>query len=144
MEYQLIDGSDCILNITEGLNIPNDQRNRHFQEYLTWLAEGNSPLPAEKKPVFPDYNTFWDELVKSNAYQESILPSSRKKIAANMSFTLFISAISDARSGRGNENHIQELLNQIVIDCKLTSKEVEEILNIIESNNIPLEISGGE
>lgn len=144
MQYQLIEGSDCILNVTEGLNIPYDPNNRHFLEYSKWLQEGNSPLPAEKKQVFPNYIKFWDDLLESKAYKESILPNSRENIAANMSFTLLLHGISDAKVGRINQSHMQESLNQIVTDCELTADDTEEILNIIKSNNIPLEINRGE
>jgi len=26
---------------------PKDENNRHYQEYLTWVAEGNTPDPAD-------------------------------------------------------------------------------------------------
>jgi hypothetical protein len=28
--------------------VPKDIGNRHYQEYLKWLAEGNEPLPADE------------------------------------------------------------------------------------------------
>jgi hypothetical protein len=28
---------------SDGMFIPNDPDNRHWQEYLAWLAEGNEP-----------------------------------------------------------------------------------------------------
>ena len=34
-----VDGFDSV--------IPINSENRHYQEYLTWLAEGNEPLPAD-------------------------------------------------------------------------------------------------
>ena len=53
MNYQLINNSDgtlaCIKK-TEGINvfmIPLAEDNRHYQEYLEWVAEGNTPDPAE-------------------------------------------------------------------------------------------------
>jgi hypothetical protein len=31
------------------LNIPFDPANTDYQEYLKWVAEGNTPLPAENE-----------------------------------------------------------------------------------------------
>ena len=28
--------------------IPTDESNSHYQAYLKWLAEGNTPLPADE------------------------------------------------------------------------------------------------
>jgi hypothetical protein len=36
-----------ILRIEDGLGIPMNPENRHYQEYLAWVAEGNEPLPAD-------------------------------------------------------------------------------------------------
>ena len=37
-----------VLNIPRQTIIPFDQANSDYQEYLAWLAEGNTPLPATK------------------------------------------------------------------------------------------------
>ena len=34
--------------LTTGQFIPFDPANTDYQEYLTWLAEGNEPLPADE------------------------------------------------------------------------------------------------
>ena len=36
-----------VLNIEKGLHIPFDPGNRHYQEYLEWVEEGNTPEPAD-------------------------------------------------------------------------------------------------
>lgn len=42
-------GNDCALTIIgQNISIPFDPDNTDYQEYLKWLAEGNTPLPAEE------------------------------------------------------------------------------------------------
>ena len=39
--------TDLIENMSNGTFIPFDPANTDYQQYLAWLAEGNTPLPAE-------------------------------------------------------------------------------------------------
>ena len=56
MTYQLVTqdpdmpGNCAVKKLTEGQNpmyIPSDESNTDYQEYLEWVAEGNTPDPAE-------------------------------------------------------------------------------------------------
>ena len=37
-----------IINLTNDLVFPPDNKNKDYQEYLEWLAEGNTPEPADE------------------------------------------------------------------------------------------------
>jgi hypothetical protein len=46
MTYKLLANNECILK-ADGTVIPPDPANTDYQEYLKWLAEGNTPEAAE-------------------------------------------------------------------------------------------------
>jgi len=47
--YQLTSG-DTIIRLADNAFIPPDPANTDYQQYLKWLEEGNTPLPADPTP----------------------------------------------------------------------------------------------
>jgi len=50
-QIKLLDGTivnDQIKRVQDNTTIPFDLANIDYQEYLKWVAEGNTPLPADE------------------------------------------------------------------------------------------------
>ena len=40
--------NEIIYRVADGANIPTDPDNTDYQQYLKWVEEGNTPLPADE------------------------------------------------------------------------------------------------
>jgi len=41
----------CVTRLTDNASIPFDPANTDYQEYLKWVAAGNTPLPADSQDL---------------------------------------------------------------------------------------------
>ena len=47
--YKSTSNTNMVQRVEDGAFIPFDPTNKDYQAYLKWLAEGNTPLPAEEQ-----------------------------------------------------------------------------------------------
>jgi len=133
--YQLT-SHDIILRLADGACIPQAPGNRDYREYLEWLAEGNTPLPApEPPPPGPDYLAFWDALMASTVYA-SIREQSFVSLPMNTLATEFIALIGDAKAGRANEAAIQASVSAILLTGTFTEAELLELNEALKQGNL--------
>ena len=48
--YKLIKNAEVVKRLSDNAHIPFDPANMDYVDYLKWVAEGNTPLPAEDTP----------------------------------------------------------------------------------------------
>ena len=135
MTYQLTSG-ETILRLSDNAHIPQDPGNRDYREYLDWLEEGNTPLPAPPPPPpAPDYFTFWDALTTSTIYT-AIRTQSFTSLPMNTLATELIALLGDAKAGRANEAAIQASMAAILTTGTFTNPQLDELQEALESGHL--------
>ena len=46
--YRLIENG--VIRLSDGASIPLDERNRDYQAFLAWVADGGVPIPIQPAP----------------------------------------------------------------------------------------------
>ena len=133
--YQLTTG-DTILRLADNAFIPAAPGNRDYREYLDWLSEGNTPLPAPAPPApGPDYLAFWDALMVSTVYA-SLREQSFTSLPMNTLATEFIALIGDAKAGRANEVAIQASMAAILTTGTFIEEQLGELGAALVAGNL--------
>lgn len=59
LQKPVIEGESpsVVCRLTDSTFVPFDPANTDYQEYLKWLAEGNTPEPADEPTVQPKNTT---------------------------------------------------------------------------------------
>lgn len=62
--YKLLGNGDICFFSPEGkvYGFPQNEKNQYYQEYLEWIAQGNTPEPPDPEPIIPDVDGFINEI----------------------------------------------------------------------------------
>ena len=71
MKYKLRDVG--VLDTETGASIPNDEGNRDWQKYLAWVAEGNTPDPADPPPPTPTGGEQFDQRIDGDPVMKALV-----------------------------------------------------------------------
>ena len=82
MAYQLLADGSFVRRLSDGAQIPADPLNRNYQEYLAWVADGNTAQPADPEPEpEPEPEPSLDERLLA------AVDSAKTAVTASKSFT---------------------------------------------------------
>lgn len=142
MSYQLIANQpNKIRRLADGAVIPLTQKPGitpipQTLEYQAWLADGNTPEPADPPPPPPaDWRGFLNALKQTTVFT-TLRGNARADVAANALATEMRTALGEAALGLVDSLTIQALLDELI--PTLTNEQVVEIQDLITANNIPL------
>jgi hypothetical protein len=70
-KYKLKDGG--VIDTETGAHIPNAEDNRHWRFYQEWLAEGNTPDPADPPPPEPTPGEVFDQRIEGDPVLKALV-----------------------------------------------------------------------
>jgi hypothetical protein len=134
MAYTLI-SEDAAVRDADGVLVRFHLESPYYQEYLDWIAEGNTPSPIPELSPGPNYLAFWDALVGSTVYG-SIREQSFVSLPMNTLATEFIALIGDAKAGRANEAAIQASISAILSVGTFSEEQRQELGDALAQGNL--------
>lgn len=77
-KYKLVKDYDLdeVVSIKDteiGHSIPLAPGNRHYQEYLEWVSEGNTPDPADPAPTPPTLEEIYDQTLQNQQVLKAVV-----------------------------------------------------------------------
>jgi hypothetical protein len=136
MPYQLT-AFDTILRLADGASIPPDTGNRDYQEYLGWVAEGNTPEPAPAPPVdtSPKFDIFLNQILASNLYQAVVAQAITNPIV-NTGLTVTMGALLLAAGGSPNIDGLQAGINLLFSGLTVNLEHLVELEAILAASKL--------
>jgi len=86
------------------VSIPFDPDNTSYQEYLTWLAEGNEPIPADNSVTWDTIREKRDQLIRDSDW--TMIPGATVDQAAWAAYRQVLRDLPQTFAAKGPESVI--------------------------------------
>lgn len=114
--YTLTENNESIIRNSDNTFIPVDPRNTDYQEYIAWLAEGNTPNPANELVSAPVSEILaWQGMlwIVRNGHEEAINAAVAKLTGENRILAKMMMSTADAVWKIDNEM-VQMMLGEVI------------------------------